>query len=282
LWLGSANATQRGWDGPNTELVARASVSAELGRGLEEFVQSVGRIADLSTLAAHEDDSDTLKLEEARRQLVARWEVVARYRDGRLVLDSVRPPHPDDLTARLDVGLIGRHLTEWPRGVASLSLGAVSGAELTEFVQCRVTLGELSAMWIQRAPLDPPLDAERDRLALARYLDPRTFLLWIRSLLTLDGLNDGGGDWNATAADSHAAGARLDGPVWWAPTLEEVLRAWSRDPASVIEVDRKVRAYLELVGENPDAPLTETELGVVDEFRKTWAVLRGELLRGGS
>ena len=221
----------------------------------------------------------SVRLEDARRQVVNKWDAVLRTRDGILQLEAESPPHPDDAEARLEVGLLGRPLVEWPRSQTSISMGAVAPADLTEFVQCRVSLGELAAQWIQRTPTDPPVDEERDRLAMARYLDPRTFLLWIRSLLTVDQLSDGGGDWDAPAT-SHRSAARLDGPVWWAPTLEEVLKAWSRDPGAVREVDRKVRRYLDLIGQNPDTSLSETERAVIDRFRDTWSVLRAQLMDG--
>jgi hypothetical protein len=68
--------------------------------------------------------------------------------------------------------------------------------------------------------------------------------------------------------------------VWWAPTLEEVLKAWARDAEAVREVDRKVRRYLDLIGQNPDTTLSEAERAVIDRFRDTWSVLRAQLVDG--
>ena len=277
LWFGSANATARGWRGPNVEAIARANVSAEVGGGLDAFLSSMGRIVNLDALPPHEEDEDERQIEEARRQVVTRWVVVARVREDALALEAAQSPHPDHGSARLEVALLGRPFIEWPRDQPVVALGAVIRAELTELVQCRLTLGERVVQWVQRTTLDPPPDEERDRQAIARYLDPRTFLLWIRSLLAVDTLGDGGGDWNA-APPPRSARSSEDGPVWWAPTLEEVLRAWARDPRSVVEVDRKVRRYLELVGTNPEVGLTEQERKVLDEFRCTWAVLRAQLV----
>ncbi len=43
LWIGSANATGRGWGGRNVEVVAELSVNQEVADGLEGFVNACDR-----------------------------------------------------------------------------------------------------------------------------------------------------------------------------------------------------------------------------------------------
>ena len=277
LWLGSANVTQRGWRGPNTEIVARLSVGADVGAGLDAFLDEIGRIADLESIKPPESDDLNERLEEAHRKIAARWRVVQRIRDERPLLEATQLPHPDEPNAELWVGLLAQSLTRWPRGATSLQLPPVSLAETTELVHCEVRLEGKSIGWLQRTPLDPPPGASRDHRALARYLDPRTFLLWIRSILTSDALSDGGGDWD-NEPPRHPPPPRSAGPEWWAPTLEDVLKAWSRDPGTVREVDRKVRRYLAIMEQEPPEGQAEEEREIFEQFRSIWDVLRSQLV----
>ena len=276
LWLGSANVTQRGWRGPNTEIVARFSVGSNVSDGLYALINE-GRLADPESLKPPEPDDLAERLEKAHREIAARWQAVQRIRDERPLLESTQLPHPDEPLAELWVGLLGQPLTQWPRGETSLQLPPISSAETTELVHCEVRLEAKSIGWLQRAPLDPPPDANRDHRALARYLDPRTFLLWIRSILTSDALSDGGGDWD-DERQQHPATTRPAGPDWWAPTLEDVLKAWSRDPVTVKDVDRKVRRYMAVMGQEPPEGQAEEEREILEQFRSTWDVLRSQLV----
>ena len=277
LWIGSANVTQRGWQGPNTEIVARLSVSSDVSTGLHNFINQIGRIADFESLKPPESDDLDKRLEGARREIVARWKVRQSIRDERPQLKATQLPHPDEPDAELWVGLLAQPLTQWLRGAGSLQLPPVSPAEATELVHCEVRLGCRSIGWLQNAPLDPPLGPTRDQRALARYLDPRTFLLWIRSVLTIDVLSDGGADWDDEPQRQQATTCSA-GPGWWSPTLEDVLKAWSRDPATVREVDRKVRRYLDVMEQESPEGQAEEEREILEQFTSIWAVLRGQLV----
>lgn len=277
LWLGSANATQRGWKGANAEVLARLSVSEEVGIGLETFVKEIAREANLEELPPAEEDELEERLEEARRQVAARWEVTQRVDGETPTLEAGAPPHPDDVEIALTVGILGQPRAEWPRGKHTLELPPLIPAYQTELVSCELSLEDKTLSWIQHTPMDPPPTGERDRQALARYLDPRTFLLWVRSLLAGDALIDGGGDWNAPSPRPNPEQHEL-GPDWWAPTLEEVLKAWARDPASVAEVDRKVSRYLDVMLKERRDEYTDEDRNILIDFQGSWNVLRSELV----
>ena len=53
--------------------------------------------------------------------------------------------------------------------------------------------------WLQIASCDPPPEEARDHAIIAQYLDPRTFLWWLRSMLTNDPAHLAGGDWEVKA-----------------------------------------------------------------------------------
>lgn len=76
------------------------------------------------------------------------------------------------------------------------------------------------------------------------------------------------------------AALRERGHTWWGPTIEEVLKAWSREPTSLVLIDKKVRHYLKLYQEQTHSDQTPEDRRVVDEFHKTWNVLRRELVPG--
>lgn len=278
IWTGSANLTQRGWNGPNTEVVAELEVTPEVALGLVDFIQLATTVRHDELGEAVKPDETEERLEQARKHVAGSWFVTQRCDEIGPVLLSPTDPNPPDPDVALSVGLLGGTLTPWPRGAATLQLPRVTAGEITELVCCRLAIGESSVAWLQRAPIDPPPGEERDRQALARYLDPRTFLLWIRSLLTGDACGDGGGNWDDDSESPQRRKVPKAGPTWWAPTIEEVLRAWSRDPSSLVLIDKRVRQYLKLYEEQKDIELTPEERTVVADFHSTWHILRRSLV----
>lgn len=281
LWTGSANATQRGWNGPNTEIVAELSVSPDIAAGLEEFINSAERVQLSALKEPIEVNQVDERLEEARKQVASSWNVIQQCDDDGRFLSSAIDPSPLEPEVSLSVGLLGAAQVLWPRKANTVRLPPVTPSEVTEFVCCRLTLGDSSISWLQRAPTDPPPDDERDRRALARYLKPRTFLMWIRSLLTDESGGDGGGDWDRDDDRPPPRPVSTAAPNWWSPTIEEVLKAWSRDPASLALIDKKVRHYLKLYEQQSDVEQTaeeREEQTVVAEFQHVWQVLRQELV----
>lgn len=228
---------------------------------------------------AVEPDEIEERLEEARKHVAGRWSVTQRIDPTGPTLVSTTDPHPPDGGVELFVGLLGAAQVPWPRGTTTVSLPPVVAGEITEFVMCHLAIGEAGVSWLQRAPIDPPPGEERDRQALARYLDPRTFLLWIRSLLTGEPIGDGGGNWDEQADSPSCKALQKSGPTWWAPTIEEVLKSWSRDPASLSLIDRKVRQYLKLYEQQTDSELTAEERQVVANFHATWQVVCRSLVQ---
>lgn len=281
LWTGSVNATTRGWDGPNAEVVVELRVGSDIVTGINAFVAELATTVRLEELGSPEDpDPIEERLEAARKHVVNRWHVVQRIENGIPSLTNDVDPCPPDSEIAFEVGLLAAPCTVWPRGAASHILPPVAASDVTEMITCCLRLQGVCVSWLQRAPLDPPPDDERDRSALARYLDPRTFLSWIRSLLTGEQVDDAGGDWDQRTKRRVGNAAESAGPAWWAPTIEDVLKAWSHDPDALRLVDKQVTHYLALYREQKDLEQTPEERQVIAEFHKTWIVLRRELVRG--
>ncbi len=276
MWLGSANATTPGWDGPNTEVVAQLDVHLdEVSDGLQEFL-GMAQVIDASSFA-NEEPAIEDPLDTAHWQVAQSWEVSQhRSPDGpRLV--AMQAPHPEDPGIVLEVGLLACDVVLWPRGQFEVQLPPVSPAQETELVQIQLRFGEERRAWIQRAPLQPPPDETRDYRAFSRYLDPRTFLQWLRALLSVEAMGDEGGDWDAWTTIRRPR-APLAAPRSYAPTLEEVLQAWSRNPASLEAVDRQIERYMRYMREHNDDSRPGDEQRLLDEFEETWQILRRTLL----
>ncbi|MFO0806399.1 MAG: phospholipase D family protein [Gemmataceae bacterium] len=278
VWTGSINATQRGWNGPNAEIVAKLEVSREVAAGLDDFIKTATTVRPDELGDPVETSPIDERLEEARKQVASNWSVTQQIDADGPTLTSKTDPNPTDQDVQFSIGLLGAVKVPWPRTTTSVRLPRISAGEATEFVCCQLTLADSAITWMQRAPLEPAPDDERDRQALARYLDPRTFLLWIRSLLVGDAAGDAP-DWDDDDdTRPKASKPSKTAPTWWAPTIEEVLKAWIRDPAALVLIDRKVRHYLKLFQEQDDIEQTPGERSVVQEFHKTWSVLRRELV----
>lgn len=97
-------------------------------------------------------------------------------------------------------------------------------------------------------------------------------------MLTGDPCGDGGGVWDDDAASPSRRKVPKVGPTWWAQTIEEVLGAWTRDPSSLVLIDKKVRQYLKLYEAQSDAELTADDRAIVADFHSTWQILRRALV----
>ena len=280
LWTGSANATQRGWHGPNAEIIAELRISDEIAAGLNQFVGQARTVQAEDLGTAPEEDPVEEQLEKARKEVCKAWNVRQTLLPTGPMLSATVDLHPANSHITLSVGAISCEVIEWPRGESSVRLPPVQKGDVTELMRVRLSLNEQSVSWLMRAPCDPAPDAERDRQAIARYLDPKTFLAWIRSELNEDASGDGGGEWDQSDKDLGRRNSRSMGPTWWIPTLEEVLKAWSRDPASLKSVDQKLKHYLSIIQTETTHPLSENDRHAIVQFHETWSVLCGALIGG--
>ena len=278
LWLGSANATGRAWDGRNFEIVAEIALGREPAEALIDFIRNGEHYAPDPANA--EEDAEEKALEHARNQLCGTWRPTQRLLENGTTVCGDRPPSTGDVSIRLEVAALNQTWTPWPHGERSLALGAVPLAQRTDFLQVRIIRGEFMCAWVQLAPFDPPLDDTRNRAAIAQYLTPQIFLLWLRSLLAQEPPRAAGGDWDSDESgntNSSSAGrlALAEGDL---PTVEEILRAWARDPQNFVEADRKMRAYVRELEQRARETGQSSDAALLLELQETWTTLAGELL----
>lgn len=281
LWLGSANATMRAWDGRNAEVTSELLITETIEKGLRALLGSARLVEAPSR--EYEPDAAALEedaLERARAQVAARWAAALSIDDEGIRLihrSDLHPggPHPDETDIVLEVGVLHGELLVWPVQEDFVHLGQVAPAERSEFVRLRVSRGDKSLSWLQRAPADPPFGEDRDRAAFVRFLGAKGFLLWLASLFTDDD-GSGEGDWTTDEPQKRGdlgAGSAPDSSL---PTLEEMLAAWARDPDKFREIERRVSQYLPAVLEQArqEDPQTAEMLRRFDEL---WGKIRSGL-----
>lgn len=278
LWVGSANATQRAWIGANAEVIAEASAPAHVLEGLEALLHEARPVsaAELQKLKVPEEDVAAERLEKARKRFVAAWSGGLSRVGNVFVLKSGKPPHPADEKVSVEAGLATANLISWPRGEESLPLGTFPASLHTQLVQFRLALGELSCSWLQCVDVTPPLDAERDRHAIARHLGMSAFLAWIAALLGGDySFGEAGEPWDKAGPSSGSQASFFDSGVL---TLDAMLACWARDRASFKRAAARIDNYLGPILAEADA-LPPGEVERLREFQSVWAVVSGELLK---
>ena len=272
LLLGSANATSRGWDGRNYEVVAEINPSKSVVETLEEFIAQCTPWTSSQPISEVEEDEETI---ERARKTLSSWSLRQEVTEGVVnVFAKIPPPIEDKF--KLEIALMNSAWNIWPNHASSVLLTA-SFKQRTDFVQLRLSINDKMSRWLQTAPCDPPPDDDRDRAVIARYLDPRMFLIWLRSILAND-LRASGGDWDGLDIINEPRFHTEKGDdLNMAPTVEEVLRGWAKDPSTFKEADRRVAQYMNAFQERALETDDKGAIKLLEDFRQMWTTLASEL-----
>ena len=155
LWLGSPNLNARAWR-ENAEAFVVLDVQRREHEGAKDLYEGIEAFRGLARPVRAEEltnvapeDAVEEALETARRQVAARLRGYQRRTpSGETILESSKPPHPDDAGIKLEIARLGGSLVLWPRETESCSkLGCRRGTRL------------------RRRPLEPALRANRVRSA---------------------------------------------------------------------------------------------------------------------
>ncbi len=214
-------------------------------------------------------------LEKARKALSGKWSLTQVVKDGALEIVASSPPPIEKPEITVDVAAMGCPWQPWPSNILSVHVANIKEWERTDFVQVRVRLGQMAFSWLQIAPCDPPPDETRDHRVIAQYLDPHTFLWWLRSLLAERPIEDGGGDWDSgreTPSGSSKNGAQSS-LLAAVPTVEEIMRAWARNADAFRNADGKVKTYLAELERRAAEQHADSDVELLEKFRKTWNTL---------
>lgn len=192
LWLGSANLTERAWNGRNTEAVVHARVMPHVGERLVD-----GLVNGLSTEVPHDkfvtdspaEDPAEKALERLHNRIAAIWDARLGHDESSDIVrcETRAAPLRDTDDASLSARLLGQtDWMHWKPNATAVEFPSVPLYRQTELVELELRSTEvpdLVASWVARAVMNPPLDIGRDRAVLARLMGPRAFLTWLRALL---------------------------------------------------------------------------------------------------
>ena len=281
LWIGSANATERAWEGRNFEVVAELSVAGGAVKYIEEefFENRCQRFIPNTTPLDIDGDKDEQAVEKARKRLCGQWSLRQRVGESELEVVASAPPPLADSAVKLEVAVLGGTWSVWPHDASCIVLSGMRRWQRADFLQVRLSRGGKMCAWLQVAPCDPPPDEERDRALIAQYLDPRTFLMWLRSLLADEPARAAGGDWDAEPSAPTGAGIndRIIPDVGLMPTVEEILRSWARDSSAFVSADEKVQAYLQELERRAKENSANADVKLLQDFQRTWNTIASEL-----
>lgn len=276
LWMGSANATSRGWNGPNVEIVARLELNEEMSLALERFIlaQRLTTESDVQILAEDPEAAVRKQLELFRDEFLRKYQLAqSRSPSGARIIATPAPELPQDILLR--VGPLLGDLLEWPDGTSEMSLPSMELYEESELVQVQVESQGLSVSWLQAAPLTPPPDESRDAAVIRKHLTYREILDFLR--VALGGVpSETGRAWD----DDRPPNDRPARASAWAPplpTLEEILKS---DRTRLTVFDRYYRDYLEN-REGSHSGSSKRELELLEGFETMWRTVRTVLLPGG-
>lgn len=239
LWMGSANVTSRAWEGRNTEIVAELKVSSSVAESLRDFVVHG---AAYRPAAARSDTEEADRLHDARKILAAEWRALQRVLPEGIAVIGVPPPLPGNV--RLEIAhLETPEWRPWESGAAEVLLPALPLYARTKFIRVRLTLGSEAVAWLHDAVYDPALGEERDTLAIAQFLSPADWMLWCRNCLQGATEDAHGSTWGDPRTRRSAEKKTSVAELADIPTIEEILRAYAREPARISRVSELYRRY---------------------------------------
>ncbi|XXY48748.1 hypothetical protein WME91_52965 [Sorangium sp. So ce269] len=229
--LGSANLTNRAWNAASCEAWVIAEGSADLADSL--WAWAARRATPFDPLAASTpppDDEETEAFKNAHHAVCARAFSLEEPRSAPASLRAEPPlplAHLHGLSlsvARLStpdraVLWTGRKLTEMP---------ACEAAERTRFLRLELRGKTRAKAWIQAVEVAPPIEPERDVMALRDLLGPEQFLHYLWTCLD-ERRGDGEEGDEGDEGEGDAGGAGGGGGTAARPLrIEALLHAISR------------------------------------------------------
>ena len=275
--MGSANATDRAWGGRNAEATVTFGAGPSIVAGVDAMLGSAMPIPAeiLAEPAPSTDDDPAEILDSCRRRLAAHWPLSIARTGERFVIAAKHPPALGTGGMRIEAGLVTGTTLPWPHDGLTLDLGEIPLAWQTDLVQMRLILGNDSCGWMQRVTVTPPIEPDRDRAAIARFLGIRSFYAWMRGLLDGDVGAPDGEPWERHHRDHE--GNDRDALGLDDLTLEDILTAWARDKAAFQRANARFETYITAILAH-DETLTPDDRHALTALQSIWAAARIALM----
>ncbi|SPK72673.1 conserved protein of unknown function [Cupriavidus taiwanensis] len=286
MWVGSANATQRGWMDGNAEVIAELECDTAAFQGLEHLIGLARPVAVENLRGEVESDLLAERLEDCRRHLAASLSARLHVDGDRYTLRASEAPELLDPEVKLRVGLATTETVAWPQGQRDVPLGSVPIGEQTGLVRLQLVLGTLTCEWMQKFDIEPGLPPERDLEAIAAHLGPQQFLAWVRAMLNGGNSEPDDPNWDDDDDDDNDGKDDLDPPTKPARpisrkqefrriTLEEMLSCWNHDPHAFAAAQSRIETYAEAVLRA--ATPTQEERDHIEQLRSVWKLAQTSL-----
>ena len=234
MWMGSANATARGWSGRNVECVVEVLARSETWSGVSDLIgraEPVSIESLQSQIVAPDDSAE--RLEAARKRIVRNWNVRLQHESDIFSAVSADTLDPNDDEIAVRVGMLSQPMVSWPNDAKAVVLGEVPLAQQSHFLQVCLLLGECSVCWLMLCPMEPEMLAGRDAATIAEALRPSELLkLWATELKDIRS-EDEGPEWDGTRRAKSAEGPAASEDEML--TLEDILKYWGRREANEFE-----------------------------------------------
>jgi hypothetical protein len=283
LWIGSANATGRGLDGPNVEIMAEVDVADSIYQTIDAFMQGHEIAVPSELTEAMVEQEAALRALDDALQALLETTFTLEPGDAGLSLGSAT-----DLSSFLENYKLKAWLftfpdkvTEWPCGAHEILVheSAVPlkfQTALVGFLAEARDNPEIRRSWAQAVEF-PGLDvAARDRAATAAYIGASNLAPWFRA--RLQGITPTETtDWTGLPRNDLAPGPSrgIASPGHFA--LEEVLAAWARNPAQFEEKALAISSVLDGfradLNDQPDDEAKDALLRL-DELEAFWGAVR--------
>ena len=291
LWMGSINATKRGWR-RNAEVLGEFKISKSIYLQLRTIIDDAVNIDDKQLEIDYEQPEEDSSLEAEQKLRDAHAAIESWITKQPLQLEQVN--NTFILEANIDLhklklvrpvtvkcGMQGSELATWPAGATQLTLGDWSTIELnkrTANIHFQLSYNGKTKSFITKSKFTSLEVEKRDRSAFSRYLTPNAFLELIFWDLSGTRRGSGGGSWdqaNGVATETNIpstgrSGTTIDDKL---PTVDMLLKAWAIDRTVLDRVEHHVKTMRNLITAS-STKWTEDEKTRIDMFAKTFEQIK--------
>jgi hypothetical protein len=281
LWMGSANATHRGWC-RNAEIVGRFTITQTVYQRLRTAITD--RHIDECEADDLSDPEELDEAEENRQKIVkVRMEIEQALMKERIVMrrpqKGVEIEFPKSVIGILKSDAGFRFSCSMLNGASVpvrqrlVTLENVPYYRISKFIELKIELGEEADVFSVKGWFDELNTVKRDHAFFSTYLSANAFMDLIYRELAGVKRPRSEDSWDSGRDNENSLEQELEGrnPTGRAvlralPTVEMILRTWSIDPGVLLRVKRHLESAVSLATEE-DSTWKPKEKIAIKEFQ---------------